>query len=138
MKQKNIMKKILLSIIITLTLATITFAYDGLEFFNGRSENNDIILEWKINSQEDIESFDILKKRSNDTDYKNIDKISSIGPGLYSYKDETPLYKTSGLSFTYKLKIIFADHVEYSDPIEVNMNISGVNQTWGSIKAMFR
>lgn len=139
MKQKNIMKKILLSIIITFTLATITFAYDGLEFFNGRSENNDIILEWKINSEENIESFDILKKRSNDIDYKNIDKISSIGPGLYSYKDESPLYKASGLSFEYKLKIIFIDQsVVYSDPIEVNMNISGVNQTWGSIKAMFR
>jgi hypothetical protein len=118
MRQRNNMKKLLLSIIITLTLVSSIFALDGLEYFSGRSENDYILLEWKINSQENIESFDILKN---------------------SYKDETPLYKTSGLSFEYQLKIVFADQsIEYSDWIEVNMNISGVNQTWGSIKAMFR
>ena len=138
MKQ-NIMKKLLLTIIISFTLASSIFAFDGLEYFNGSSKNNYILLEWKINSQENIESFYILKKRSNDTEFISIHRINSVGVGLYSYKDETPLYKTSGISFEYKLKIVFSDQsVEYSDPIEVNMNISGVNQTWGSIKAMFR
>ncbi len=65
--------------------------------------------------------------------------MSSTGPGLYSYKDETPLYKASGFTFEYKLKITFVDQsVAYSDPIEISMNNSGINQTWGSIKAMFR
>ncbi|MDA3871690.1 MAG: hypothetical protein PF551_04990 [Candidatus Marinimicrobia bacterium] len=132
------MKKLLLSIIITLTLVSSIFALDGLEYFSGRSENGYILLEWKINSQENIESFYIMKKRSNDTEYNNIHRIDSDGPGSYSYKDER-LYKTSGLSFKYKLKIVFADQpFACSDWIEVDMNISGVNQTWGSIKAMFR
>jgi len=139
MKQKNNIKKLLLTIIIGFMLASSIFAFDGLEYFSGRSENYYILLEWKINSQENIESFFIMKKRSNDTEFNIINKINSVGVGSYSYKDETPLYKTSGLSFAYKLKIVFADQsIEYSDPIEVYMNISGVNQTWGSIKAMFR
>jgi hypothetical protein len=138
MKQKNNIKKLLLTIIIGFMLASSIFAFDGLEYFSGRSENDYILLEWKINSQENIESFYIMKKRSNDTEFNIINKINSVGVGSYSYKDET-LYKTSGLSFEYKLKIVFADQsVEYSDSIEVYRNISGVNQTWGSIKAMFR
>jgi hypothetical protein len=138
MKQKNNIKKLLLTIIIGFMLASSIFAFDGLEYFSGRSENYYILLEWKINSQENIESFFIMKKRSNDTEFNIIKKINSVGVGSYSYKDET-LYKTSGLSFEYKLKIVFADQsVEYSDSIEVYRNISGVNQTWGSIKAMFR
>ena len=138
MKQRNNMKKLLLSIIITLTLVSSIFAFDGLEYFSGRSENDYILLEWKINSQEKIESFYILKKRSNDTEFNIIHEIKSEGTGLYSYKDKR-LYKTSGLNFEYILKIVFADQsFEYSDPIKVYRNISGVNQTWGSIKAMFR
>ena len=60
MKQKNNIKKLLLSIIITLTLVSSIFAFDGLEYFSGRSENDYILLEWKINSQKNIESFFIL------------------------------------------------------------------------------
>ena len=138
MRQKNNIKKLLLSIIITLTLVSSIFAFDGLEYFSGKSEKDYILLEWKINSQENIESFYIMKKRSNDTEFNIIHEIKSEGTGLYSYKDKT-LYKTSGLNFKYQLKIVFADQsFEYSDLIKVYRNISGVNQTWGSIKAMFR
>jgi len=139
MKKLNTIKKILLTIFIVVSIVTNIFAFDGLEYFSGKSGNGYILLEWKIDSANEIESFYIMKKRIADTDYKSIHRINSVGNSTeYYYKDES-LYKTSDLNFEYKLKIVFIDQsIEYSEPIEINMNISSVNQTWGSIKAMFR
>ena len=57
----------------------------------------------------------------------------------YTYTDESA-YKTSDLVFIYKIKIVGnnPNDISYSKPQSVLQNISGVKQTWGSIKAMFR
>lgn len=139
-REKNI-RKILLTIIILISVVSNLLAFDGLESFTGKSESNSIILEWEINSQKEIESLTILKRRTGEQDFNSLHKFNSIASNSYkgSYKDESPLYKSLNMSFEYQLRIVMIDQsIEYSSPITVNMNISSVNQTWGSIKAMFR
>lgn len=125
-------------ILIVLSVATALFAGTFLEYFHGRSEGDDIRLEWKTREEVNLQDFRIERK----TPQSSFVEITTIQPkgsnSYYSYLDQTT-YKTTDMIFIYRLKIVDTNsQASYSNEVTVSHNVSGVKRTWGSIKAMFR
>ncbi|MFC2103504.1 hypothetical protein ACFLSS_03640 [Bacteroidota bacterium] len=109
-----------------------------LDYFHGRSENEDIRLEWKTSEEINLDKF-IVERKSHNSPYTEIASIEPKGSNsTYNYLDESA-YKTNDMVFIYRLKIMEIDGtVSYSSEVRVSHSVSGVKRTWGSIKAMFR
>lgn len=125
-------------ILLVLLITTAVFAGTFLEYFHGRSEGDDIRLEWKTKEEVNLQNFKIERK----TPQSSFTEMETIQPkgsnSYYSYLDQTT-YKTTDMIFVYRLKIVDTNgQASYSNEVTVSHNVSGVKRTWGSIKAMFR
>jgi len=123
-----------------LVLLAVTALYAGtfLEYFHGRSEGEDIRLEWKTREEVNLQHFKIERK----TPQNSFVEISTVQPkgsnSYYTYLDQSA-YKTTDMIFIYRLKIVDTNgQTSYSNEVTVSHSVSGVKRTWGSIKAMFR
>ncbi|OQY73168.1 MAG: hypothetical protein B6D44_07980 [Ignavibacteriales bacterium UTCHB2] len=128
------------SSIIFVVLLLIATVYGGafIQYFQGKSESDNIKLEWQTGEENNLQNFKIERK----TPQSSFTEIETIQPkgsnSYYSYLDQTT-YKTNDLIFIYRLKIVDNNgQVTYSNETTVSHSISGVKRTWGSIKAMFR
>lgn len=132
------MKMKLSYFLIFFLVATAVFAGTFLEYFQGRSDGEDIRLEWKTQEEVNLQHFKIERK----TPQSSFVDITTIQPkgsnSYYSYLDQSA-YKPNNLIFIYRLKIVDTNgQVSYSNEVSVSHSVSGVKRTWGSIKAMFR
>jgi hypothetical protein len=96
-------------------------------------------LEWGTGIETSFEAF-IVERSSNGEDFLPIARINSTGSNSeYQFTDSSPLDLETGRSFYYRLKMVNADgSYRFSEIREVILVFSAVQQTWGSIKAMFR
>ncbi len=134
------MKRTLLLLPILLFLATPIIAGAFLEYFQGRSEGDNVVLEWKTRTESNVRSFEVVRRAGASGEYVTIATVEPRGGNsTYQYIDRSA-YKESGTTYTYRLKI--SDHgssqVSWSSEVSVSPNVSSVKRTWGSIKAMFR
>ena len=125
-------------ILLILLTATMIFAGTFLEYFQGRSEGEDIRLEWKTREELNLQHFKVERK----TPQSSFVDITTMEPkgsnSYYTYLDQSA-YKTDNMLFIYRLKIVDTNgQVAYSNEVSVSHSVSGVKRTWGSIKAMFR
>lgn len=125
-------------ILVLLLVATAVLAGTFLEYFQGRSEGEDIRLEWKTREEVNLQHFKVERK----TPQSSFVDITTIEPkgsnSYYTYVDQSA-YKTDNMLFIYRLKIVDTNgQVAYSNEVSVSHSVSGVKRTWGSIKAMFR
>ena len=124
--------------IIVLLAVVALYAGTFLEYFHGRSEGDDVRLEWKTREEVSLQHFKIERK----TPQNSFVEISTVQPkgsnSYYTYLDQSA-YKTTDMIFIYRLKIVDSNgQTSYSNEVTVSHNVSGVKRTWGSIKAMFR
>lgn len=132
------MKMKLSYLLVILCLTTAILAGTFLEYFQGRSEGEDIRLEWKTREEVNLQHFKVERK----TPQSEFVEISTIQPkgsnSYYTYLDQSA-YKIQTILFTYRLKIVDNNaQVSYSNEVSISHSVSGVKRTWGSIKAMFR
>jgi hypothetical protein len=132
------MKMKLSYVLVIILLTTAVFAGTFLEYFQGRSEDEDIILEWKTREEADLQNFKVERK----TPQSSYVEIATIQPkgsnSYYTYVDQSA-YKSQNMMFIYRLKIVDnSGQVSYSNEVSVSHSVSGFKRTWGSIKAMFR
>ena len=131
--------KIKLSTII-LTFAIIATVYAGayIEYFHGRSDSEDVRLEWQTGEETNLQKF-VLERKTPQSSFTEIATVSPKGNNsYYSFVDQNA-YKTNDIVFVYRLKIVDNNgQITYSHETTVSHSISGVKRTWGSIKAMFR
>ena len=132
------MKMKLSYVLIVSIVATTVFAGTFLEYFQGRSDGEDIRIEWKTQEEVNLQHFKIERK----TPQSSFVDITTIQPkgsnSYYTYLDQSA-YKPNNMVFIYRLKIVDTNgQVSYSNEVTVSHSVSGVKRTWGSIKAMFR
>lgn len=132
------MKKGIIILFSILVIAAAVYAGTFLDYFQGRSEGEDVLLEWKTSAEVDLKHFAIERKTPQNP-YIELAIVEPNGSNsIYSYVDEAA-YKTVDLVFIYRLKIVDNDGAtSFSAEVTVSHNVSGVKRTWGSIKAMFR
>ena len=131
--QRGILKLFLILIVV----ATV---YGGafLDYFHGRSEGDDVRLEWKTGEEVNLDQF-VIERKTPQSPFVELTSIEPEGDNsFYSYLDEAA-YKSENLVFIYRLKIVDIDgSTSFSSEVTVSHNVSSVKRTWGSIKAMFR
>ena len=132
------MKKGILWLFSLLMIVTAVYAGAFLDYFHGRSENDDVRLEWKTSEEVNLQNF-IVERKTPKSSYIEVATLQPKGDNsYYTYLDDSA-YKTEGLIFIYRLKIMDNDgSVSYSSEVTVSHSVSGVKRTWGSIKEMFR
>lgn len=125
-------------IICTVTATAVSGAF--LDFFNGRSDGNNIVLEWKTRSESNLQRYEIQRKAGYDGEFVTLATVNPEGSNsLYSYIDRSA-YKATESIYIYRLKIVEVGSgpASYSSEVTVSHSVSSVKRTWGSIKAMFR
>jgi hypothetical protein len=132
------MKMKLTAIISLLMIIVVVYAGAFLDYFHGRSEGDDVRLEWKTGEEVNLENF-LIERKTPQSSFTEIVTIEPQGSNsYYSYLDKSA-YKTNDIVFIYRLKIVDQNgQTSYSAEVTVSHNVSGVKRTWGSIKAMFR
>lgn len=111
-----------------------------LDFFNGRSDGDNIVLEWKTRSESNLQRYEIQRKAGTSGEFVTLAVVQPKGSNsLYTYVDRSA-YKDAESVYVYRLKILEASSgpSSYSNEITVTHSVSSVKRTWGSIKAMFR
>lgn len=132
------MKFILQNLFVILVVITTAFGGAFLDYFQGRSEGEDIRLEWKTGQENNLDHF-AIERRTPQSSYMEIATIEPKGSNSIYYYIDQSAYKTTDIIFVYRLKIVDNDNqLSYSSEVTVSHNVSGVKRTWGSIKAMFR
>ncbi len=132
------MKLSLKSLFVFIAIISTAFAGATIEYFHLRSEGDNIVLEWKVSEENNLNHY-VIKRSSDFTNYFEIAQVSPhSGNQFYTYTDKTA-YKTSDMVFSYQLVIVDNDGTSTTlAPVSVSHSVSAVKRTWGSIKAMFR
>lgn len=96
-------------------------------------------LEWTTGQETNLRVF--IVERSGDGSYfLPVGQVAANGSySEYQFADLSPLDADMNRTFFYRLRMV--DHsgaTRYSEIREVSLQFSAVQQTWGTIKAMFR
>ena len=96
-------------------------------------------LEWRTGQEISFQKF-VVERSADGSYFFPVGQIDARGSfSEYSFTDESPLDVERERTFFYRLKLLNLDGSQsYTAPVEVSLSFSAVQQTWGSIKAMFR
>jgi len=138
------MKKRHHSVFILLTFCTVfLFAWDGFYFVNAVEHNDGIIISWQAKNEDNVAYYIVYRARSGSQIYENIYTVNVINPGgVYHHVDRVFTKSTASgdYSFDYYVRAVLRDGTYQKSPtVQATLGSLGVRQqTWGSIKAMFR
>ena len=106
--------------------------------FSAYGEGDRVVLNWTSGIEGNLNKYKI-ERSSNNQNFSHISDIAPEGDFFhYEYIDNDVL-KSSQRLFYYRIKMVFTDGTyTYSDTSSVTLQFSGIQETWGSIKAMFR
>ncbi|NQS98051.1 MAG: hypothetical protein HQ591_06325 [candidate division Zixibacteria bacterium] len=127
-------------IIIALALATAVIAGDSVIIsFTIDSQGDMAILEWQSGVEGNLLKYKI-ERSPNNINYTFIEEILPQGNyTTYQYIDDDVMKTNSQRIYYYRIKMIFADGTyAYSEVKSVTLTFSGFQETWGSIKALFK
>ncbi|MFN0157697.1 MAG: hypothetical protein ACKVRP_06445 [Bacteroidota bacterium] len=135
------MKYIKTSVLATLFLLTTAIAapiVDGS--LSAISDGTSITIRWRSEDETDVARYEIERKAGVNGQFIPLVAISLRGnSSAYEYVDDSAFRITESI-YQYQVKVVFANGAApiYYGPITVRHDVSSVNRTWGSIKAMFR
>ena len=135
------MKKVVpITLLLIVFSAGLLFAGLTMQYFTAKSNQDGILLEWKTGDEGGVCTFDIERSAGNLNNFIYINTIHSTGnSSYYSYQDNNLSSNPSQSIYYYRLKCIMPDgSYTYSGVISVVISVSGIKDTWGSIKAIFR
>jgi hypothetical protein len=138
------MKKTLLFayIIILTTFSGILFASLILQYFTAKTNSDGVLIEWKTGDEGGTARFEIERSATNPDNFIFIKSNNATGNNsYYSYQDNSVNFnpREGSSIYFYRLKCIQPNgSYTYSNTISVVHAISGIKNTWGSIKAIFR
>lgn len=138
--KKRVIQILVIAVLLTLTSALTAGAF--LNYFNTRSDNGNVVISWQTGREDlngkTVERF-VIERMPINGSFISIGTVEAKGNNsTYEYVDESA-YKTNDQVYVYRLKIVDNDgSVSFSGVSHVAHSVSGIKQTWGSIKALFR
>ena len=129
-----------LSLVLTLCLIPALLVGDGLVLcdFSAAATGQQVLVEWNTNPGAAAALFRVQRSLDGQRFYSIAAVAPRAGVTHYSYLD-TDLFKGELHTYYYRLEVVVPGGAsEFSEVAEVTLNFSGVQRTWGSIKAMFR
>jgi len=131
------MKKLL--VIGTLLIASVLVWASVIETFTVSAQGDQARLQWNSGIEGNLTKYKI-ERSENNLNYTMVTEINPMGSfSLYQYLDDTIMKSSSQRVYYYRIKMVYADgNFDYSETASVTLSFSGLQETWGSIKAMFR
>ena len=112
--------------------------------FSAFPKTDGIDIRWEIRSGADIQTI-VLQKSTDDYTWRDLQSFAYTGDGtVYNYRDTDITGKTNSRldtqsTYYYRIKVIKKDgSEEFSASIIARPSYSGIQRTWGSLKALFR
>lgn len=97
-----------------------------------------VVLEWDSASEAGLSLFRVERSLDGLTFIGIADIPPQGSSSAYSYEDHD-LYKTTPRTYYYRVRAVMSNGTSSLSPVQsVTLAFSGVQQTWGSIKALFR
>ena len=133
-----------LLITVLVMFGSLLFAWDGFNYVVANEFNSGIRVDWQAKDEQNVHYYEIYRSRSDSNILDKRASVSALGEGAsYTFQDENIFSKSSetgNYSFDYFVRAVMKDGTfKNSDKVAVSLTSLGVTQqTWGSIKAMFR
>lgn len=129
--------------ILFLFLVTAGIAFAGLtfEYFTGKTNSEGILLEWKTGDENGTVKFEVERSASTPNSFIYVKTVNANGNNsYYSFLDNgVEIRNSSNSIYYYRLKCYNSSgSYSYTNSITVVHTVSGIKNTWGSIKAIFR
>ena len=107
--------------------------------FDAKGISDRAILEWTSGIEGSLALYKV-ERSDNGRSFISIDNVDPRGSNMeYQYIDTNPLDNGNQHIFYYRIKMVFADgSFTYSETKSATLTFSGLQETWGTIKAMFR
>jgi hypothetical protein len=137
--ERTIVGRKLLLILLTLAIAGICFASAELTSFRIYPVIDHSQLEWTTAIESDLQDF-VVERSADGTTFLPVGRVTAKGSySEYAFTDNSPLDVDMSRTFYYRLKMVDRSGAfQYSEVRTVSLTFTAVQQTWGSIKAMFR
>lgn len=133
------MRNALAAFVLALLLALPGRAQNIIQNFAAHAENDDyVVLEWNSGSEAGLTTFRIERSLDGLT-FITLQNLAPQGSNSsYRYEDHD-LYKSSTRTYYYRVRALLNDGTSSLSSVQsVTLAFSGIVQTWGSIKALFR
>lgn len=130
--------------VLCLLSASMLLAWDGFNYIIANEYKSGIRVSWQAKNEGNVQYYEIYRQRSDSDILDKRASVIALGLGAaYTFQDDNILSKSSesgDFSFEYFVRAVMKDgSYKNSDKMQVNFTHLGVSQqTWGSIKAMFR
>ena len=110
-----------------------------LKYFKVERQNNDFVLSWEAEQEDDVRSYELYRKTSYTATFSVIKTLTPHGIGkAYTFKDDE-VYKVTSEQVDYRLEVVFTNGLRQQVAQEqLNYQATALRRTWGSIKAMFQ
>ncbi|MBT3231762.1 MAG: hypothetical protein HN356_03015 [Calditrichaeota bacterium] len=131
---KNLTTTLIVFVLVTSAIAAVGVITD----FQAAAVDGQAVLDWKSGVETGVVSFDIQRSFDNQRFY-TIASIDPVGNDhAYRYIDRD-LFKDQVHTYYYRITVKMTSGLhQISETDRVVLTTSGIQQTWGSIKAMFR
>ena len=137
------MKKSLNIILIFVILTAAAFVSAGeideiLKYFKAETSTDKVIVKWSTKKETEVKEF-VVQRSMDEFTYTDLKKQNKIGENKeYQHIDNT-LFKSSSRIYYYRIKVVKNDNsILYSKTVKIIPKISGIRQTWGTLKAIFK
>ena len=110
-----------------------------IETFTVNAEGDRAVLEWNSGVEGNLVKYKI--ERSEDSiSFSYIYEITPQGDfSIYQYIDDDIMKQSSHRVYYYRIKMIYSNNTyDYSEVKSATLTFSGLQETWGSIKALFK
>lgn len=130
--------RLILFAALLILLPLLLWAGADILVFTAEAQIDAVLLSWRTGVEVNLSTFEV-QRSSNGTSFYTVGDVEPTGSySEYQYLDSS-LLKQDSKTYYYRLKILdTTGAVSYSEVREVTLSFSGIQQTWGSIKAMFR
>lgn len=122
----------------SLLIGGVVWAPGVIMTFSASNQGDSVTLEWSSGSEAGLSVYQI--ERSLDgLDFSTIAEVSPQGDNsTYIYEDHD-LFKGSTRTYYYRIRAAMSNGTSSLSSVQsVTLSFSGIQQTWGSIKALFR
>jgi len=132
------MKTLTTTLIILLLVTSAMALIAVITEFEAAAVDGQAVLDWKSGVETGVKSFEVQRSFNNERFY-TIATIEPLGNDhSYRYIDRD-LFKEQVHTYYYRISVKMSDGLhQITETNRVVLTTSGIQQTWGSIKAMFR
>ncbi|MBU1651535.1 hypothetical protein KKA00_04900 [bacterium] len=132
------MRRVILTFLILSLTAGVVWGPNLINQFTAESAEDFVILEWVSGPEAGLKEYQVERS----LDGIGFIAIATLPPAgsetEYTYEDYD-IYKTTTRTYYYRIHGSMLNGTStYSDIQSVTMSFSGIQQTWGSIKSLFR